>query len=128
MGDLTKNISRSEMACKCGCGFDAADIQLVEAIQDCCNHFAQEQHIDKVVLTITSGNRCKEHNAKEGGAEKSQHVYGKGADFYIRNVSAKDVADYLEGKYPDSHGIGRYSNRTHLDVRAEKARWDMRAK
>ena len=29
MGDLTKNISRYEIACKCGCGFDTIDIEVV---------------------------------------------------------------------------------------------------
>jgi hypothetical protein len=31
MGDVSKNLSRSEMACNCGCGFDACDIELVVA-------------------------------------------------------------------------------------------------
>jgi hypothetical protein len=36
------------------------------------------------------------------------------------------VADYLEEKYPDKYGIGRYIGRTHLDIRKTKARWDNR--
>ena len=32
MGDLTKNFSRSEFACKCGCGFDDIDLVLQSVI------------------------------------------------------------------------------------------------
>ena len=33
MGDLTDNFSRSEFACKCGCGADAISLDLVERLQ-----------------------------------------------------------------------------------------------
>jgi hypothetical protein len=48
-------------------------------------------------------------------------------DFWIKDVHADDVADYLESKYPSKYGIGRYVGRTHVDVRSDKAyRWDYR--
>ena len=33
MGTVSKNFSRSEFACKCGCGFDAVDVDLLAGLQ-----------------------------------------------------------------------------------------------
>ena len=119
MGDLTRNLSRHEFACRCRCGFDTVDYELVIVIQDVCDHFKQS-------VTISGPNRCPQHNKDEGGSEKSEHVNAKAADIKIRNTHPDLVADYLEKKYSDKYGVGRYNGRTHIDVRPAKARWDMR--
>lgn len=126
MGNISKNLSRHEFACQCGCGFDTVDFELAQVIQDSADHFAEKLGVEKVSVFINSGCRCDVHNAIEGGSDKSKHRLGIAADFRIIDVSADDVADYLESKYPDKYGIGRYNGRTHVDVRANKARWDMR--
>lgn len=126
MGNISKNLSRSEFACQCGCGFEACDIVLIAVIQESCDYFADKLGIEKVVVHINSGCRCDSHNAAEGGSKGSKHKLGIAADYRIDGVSADDVATYLETKYPDKFGIGRYNGRTHLDVRSGKARWDMR--
>ncbi len=148
MGDLSKNLSRHEMACSCGCQFDTVDVELVEVLQSMCDHFATNDDYQGVILMITGPNRCKTQNdhlrdtwyASEGlrgakTAENSQHQYGRGTDFrlYWRTLEGfrglqippGKVADYLEEQYPGSYGIGRYENRTHLDTRTNgPARWD----
>lgn len=127
MGDLSKNLSRHEMACKCGCGFDTVDIQLVEAIQDCCDHFGAEMG-SRAVLIVTGPNRCAKHNATiKNAAKNSQHIFGRAMDFkiYVNGEQAppRVVYDYLADKY--QYGIGLYSNRVHLDTRTNgPARWD----
>ncbi|CAM0047366.1 hypothetical protein VPHK406_0067 [Vibrio phage K406] len=45
MGDLTKNISRHEVACRCGnkfgtCNAEAMDFETIAIVQDACDHFA----------------------------------------------------------------------------------------
>jgi len=127
MGDLVKNISRDEAACKCGCGMDAADFELVNAIQECCDHFAGVLSVEKVYLGITSWNRCDYWNGHEGGEKDSKHPDSKGVDFWIRGVHADNVADYLEEKYPGRYGVGRYKGRTHFDIAAgPERRWGKR--
>lgn len=129
MGNLTKNLSRYEFACRCGCGFDTADFELVEALQGCVDHFTNE--LDTVIrIDITGPNRCKEHNKSVGGAPDSQHIYARAADFKLfdrrtnKQIDSDLVADYLELEYQDRFGIGRYSSRTHLDTRTiGPARW-----
>lgn len=128
MGNISKNLSRSEFECQCGCGFDTVDFELAKVIQDTADYFAEKLGVSKCVLHINSGCRCDAHNEKEGGSKGSRHKLGIAADFRINDVPADDVADYLEEKYPHCYGIGRYSGRTHIDVRAGKGRWDMRSK
>jgi len=122
MGDLSKNISRSEIACKCGCGTDTIDAETVKAVQDTCNHFAEVLGVKRVHLIITSGTRCKEYNSKVGGSNRSQHIQGRAIDFVIVGVKPSDVYDYLHRKYAGRYGVGSYETFTHLDTKTGKAR------
>ncbi|SHI09889.1 Peptidase M15 [Pantoea sesami] len=116
MGDLSKNFSRSEFACRCGCGFDDISSELIVVLEGVRLHFGSP-------VKITSGCRCEKHNASVGGAPKSQHVQGIAADIVVAGISSDRVADYLELQFPERYGVGRYSRWTHIDVRHEKARW-----
>lgn len=130
MGDLTQNLSRSEFACQCGCGFDTVDFDLALVLQSTQRYFQALNPGMDIRIKITSGCRCPKHNAKVGGSSNSQHIFGRAADFHLYNrktgvrLRATDVAEYLEDRYPDSKGIGRYHNRIHVDTRLNKARWD----
>ena len=110
---------REEFACKCGCGFDTVDYELAEVLDDVRRHFDSP-------VRINSGCRCISHNHRVGGSSHSTHVDGRAADFIVSGIHEDEVADYLETKYPDKYGIGRYNGRTHIDTRSGKARWDMR--
>jgi uncharacterized protein YcbK (DUF882 family) len=77
-------------------------------------------------LTINSAYRCPERNNQVGGAENSQHMYGKAADVSLHNVAmpiekVKELAEKI-----GFDGIGLYDTFIHLDVRGYKARWDER--
>lgn len=117
---LSANFYRDEFECKCGCGFDTVDAELIQVLQDVRDEF-------DCSITITSGCRCAKHNAEEGGATTSMHLQAKAADFTVKKTHADLVADYLESLYPEKYGIGRYTGRTHIDVRAKKVRWDNRS-
>ena len=54
MGDVSDNFSRSEFACKCGCGFNSVDVALLDALEQVREKFGP--------VSITSGNRCPKHN------------------------------------------------------------------
>ncbi|CAM0048722.1 endolysin [Vibrio phage K404] len=140
MGDLTKNISRHEVACRCDnkfgtCNAEAMDFETIAIVQDACDHFAKKLDVDKVVLLISSGNRCPAYNdtpVKDGGVGGSKGSYHKLAmamDHRIKGVSIKDLYDYYNTKYPNRLGLGYYPPRgkykgfVHLDPRNYKARW-----
>lgn len=58
MGDMTRDHSRKDYACKCACGLDAIDPELVEshqAIEDYCGF----------KIPVNSGCRCDAHNKAE---------------------------------------------------------------
>jgi uncharacterized protein YcbK (DUF882 family) len=110
---------REEFACKCGCGFDVVDAELLDVLESIRYHF------DTPVI-ITSGCRCREHNIAEGGSEGSQHTLGKAADIVVRGVDPSLVYEYFDSRFPNRGGAGMYKDRTHVDVRDEKARWDER--
>jgi len=118
---LTEHFTRKEFSCKCGCGFDTVDAELLQVLSDLRGQFNS-------VVKINSGTRCINHNGNIGGSENSQHLIGRAADIKIALVHEDIVADYLEAAYLDKYGIGRYTGRTHIDTRAEKARWDLRIK
>lgn len=146
MGDLSQRLSRSEFACRCGCGFDTVDSELVLNLEQIANHFfVVGSGVERIMLHINSGNRCVKHNDEVllkydptyvPGSSRSQHLYGRAADFRMECkysngsrviIPATVVADYLEERYRGIHGIGRYNGRTHYDTRTNgPARWDNR--
>lgn len=149
MGDLTKNLSRSEFACKCNnpkCNRTPVDFDLPHMIQDCADHFERQQRDNprfvRIVIHINSGYRCLQHDRDIKGddydprAKPSEHLFGSAADHWMEyvythgvrsKVSDDSIADYYELAYPGLHGIGRYDGRTHIDTaRDHPARWDNR--
>ena len=111
-----KHFTRKEFACKCGCGQDTVDYELVTVLDRMREYFG-------VPIIINSGNRCKKYNKKVGGKKNSQHLVSKAADVVVSGVDPEIVRDYLELRYPDRYGIGRYATFTHIDVRKGRARW-----
>jgi len=118
LNDLSENFSRSEFRCKCGCGFDTVDAELIWVLEDLRRCF-----MDRAVI-VHSGCRCKLRNALVGGSPNSQHMAGKAADIHIDGIDPAMVAECLEDRYPGKYGIGRYQTFTHIDVRPGPARWE----
>ena len=73
MGDLTKNFSRWEFACRCGCGMDDIRMELVEMLQEARDFLGEP-------ININSGVRCPVHNLAVGGKSDSSHLLGWAAD------------------------------------------------
>ena len=118
MGDLSSNFSRAEFACKCGCGLDTVDVELLAIVETI------RQHYDASVK-VTSGCRCPARNEQEGGSEKSQHLVCRAADIQVEGVEAVEVFEYLDNLFPNTHGLGKYRIFTHVDSRSQKARWSL---
>lgn len=107
-----KKFERWEFACKCGCGFDTVDAELVNVLLDLKKHFGGAR------VTVNSGCRCEKYNAMVGGARNSQHVLGRAADVVVDGVSTTEVYGYLTSKYIGKYGIGRYDSFVHIDTRS----------
>jgi uncharacterized protein YcbK (DUF882 family) len=68
----TKNFKISEFSCKCRCGFDDIDQDIVDACQEIRDYLGKP-------LIINSGCRCPKHN-KKVGSSSTNHTRGKAAD------------------------------------------------
>lgn len=113
---LATNFKVSEFRCKDGTDTIFIDDKLPAVLQAIRSHF-------DAAVTINSAYRTEAYNKSVGGAEGSQHLYGRAADIVVKGVSPSKVADYAELLLGDSGGVGRYKNFTHIDVRDGKARW-----
>lgn len=116
MTQFNEYFNRSEFACKCGCGYDTVDAELIEVLTEIREHFG-------LPVKINSGCRCTRYNTQIGGTPRSQHLVGRAADIAIDGVSPGIIQDYVNAKWPDALGLGRYESFTHIDSRSSKARW-----
>jgi uncharacterized protein YcbK (DUF882 family) len=128
MGDLTKNISASELLCKCpSCEVRIQDHEeVIGVVQHICDHFA-EYHSSSIRLEITSAARCREHNLTVGSNDESQHIRCSAMDIKLfcdgQQIPPKQVYRYADKAFSFGYGIGSYSSFTHIDTRSKKARW-----
>lgn len=117
---LSDNFKVKEFACNDGSDTVLISDELVDLLQKIRDHFG-------VAVTINSGYRTSAYNKKVGGATNSQHVKGTAADIVAKGIDPLTVAQYAEYLMPNSGGIGVYQTFTHVDVRANRSRWDNRS-
>lgn len=84
---LSKNFTRKDFKCPCGCTRQMVDSELVEKLQ------AIRDKLGKAIK-VTSGYRCITHNASKtvSGSPNSKHRYGMAADWRMVNRSINPVA------------------------------------
>jgi uncharacterized protein YcbK (DUF882 family) len=111
---ISEHFQRSEFECRCGCGFDTVDVDLIKYLEKIRVHFNDS-------VSVSSGCRCQEYNRGISGAIKSQHILGRAADIVVTGVGPAHVADYAESV--GVPGVGRYGSFTHIDSRGNIARW-----
>ena len=107
---------REEFKCQCGgkyCNGYPAEMnpKLVNILEKLRAYFGKP-------ITITSGLRCKQHNAAVGGVSNSMHQYGKAADIYISGVDkAKIKAKAYElGAAYCYYGTAGMGDAVHINV------------
>jgi len=125
MSKISPNFWRKEFACKCGCGYDTIDIELIpiaEAIRSKIGSFSP-----------SSACRCVKYNEKIqkkytknyiAFSSKSKHLIGRAID--VKTEKPEELFAFLDNLFPNTYGIGIYSWGIHIDTRSEKARWDRR--
>lgn len=119
MGDMTKHFSRSEFACKCGCGSRLVWLELLQALE-------KIREWAGAPVSIVSGVRCKKHNAAVNGAIRSRHLTGEAADIRVAGKTPEEVVEFCIKNWPDKYGVGYYpvSGFVHIDIRTSRARWE----
>lgn len=103
---------KQEFACKCGaCGGFPAQPQerLVRIAENVRSHFGE-------AALVSSGVRCKEHNAAVGGVTNSRHLTGKAMDFRINGKSSGEVLNYVNQQTGIRYAYAIDAQYVHMDV------------
>lgn len=110
--DGIKHFKRHEFACKCGryCnGYPTEMKKGVLAVLDRTReHFGSP-------ATVSSGLRCKQHNANVGGVSNSRHLSGKAADFCVRGKTSAQVLAYVQNQPETRYAYAIDSSYVHVD-------------
>jgi len=124
---LTKNFSKSEFDCNCGCVMPKEVLENIKllAIQlQIIRDYVEEP------MYINSGFRCKSHNRRIGSNDTSQHILGKASDVTIKTFTPNEVSNIVENMLTNEvlpsfyiGGLGIYKTFNHIDIRESKARW-----
>jgi uncharacterized protein YcbK (DUF882 family) len=121
---LTENFTLSEFNSKCGRPMPE---NVKHNIQKLANQLQVLRDDLKRPITITSGYRSPEHNARVGGVKNSQHVLGTACDIRVAGMTTRQLADRIElliSKGDMLQGaIGIYPNFVHYDIRKNRVRW-----
>lgn len=112
----------SMLECPC-CGLGTPSISILMLLEAVRAEFGRP-------VIVTSGPRCKKHNAQVGGAEHSRHIVTKAnpesdaVDFIVKGVSGAAVRKFIK-TLPYAHliSLGAYGDRTHADTRGENRKW-----
>ncbi|MBR3949710.1 MAG: peptidoglycan-binding protein [Oscillospiraceae bacterium] len=105
---------REEFRCKCGqyCGGYPAEMayDAVAVAERARVHFGRPGY-------VSSGLRCRQHNANCGGAEKSRHMAGLAVDLRIEGVSGDGLLAYLKQQPEVRYAYRIDESHVHFDVR-----------
>lgn len=117
---LTKDFSRYEFECPCGCSSQMVDQELADKLQIIRSKLGKK-------IKVTSGYRCIKHNAKVDGSKQSRHLYGIAADWRTLDRSVNPVALGIIAQSVGFGGIGIYWHSkgafVHTDTRGGKSTW-----
>lgn len=103
-----KHFKQSEFACKCGCGFNSINLNLVKILDEIREYFGQP-------VIVTSGCRCAKHNAKQtGSVSNSRHISGKASDIKVKNIDKAQVLAKCKEYVASGRARYTYTNNTNM--------------
>ena len=117
---ITEHFRVYEFACSDGSDVVFISTALVEILENIRVHFG-------AAVTVTSGYRTVSYNASvKGSSPKSQHCSGLAADIWVEGHTPAEVYAYADKLLGEHGGLGIYNTFVHVDVRADKSRFDYR--
>lgn len=114
---IAPNFQVKEFACK-----DGSDVVVVHPyIPHICQIVRNKFNMP---FTPNSAYRTITHNKAEGGATKSNHIYGRAVDIPAKNgVTPKQLYDYVNTIFGEWGELGIYSWGIHIGVQDKKERF-----
>ena len=104
---LTPNFYEDEFACKCGCGLNGINRELVNLLQKLREDFNSP-------MVVTSGLRCPEWNTKSKGSSNSSHLWGEAVDIGITDGMMR--YKFVQKAQKHFQRIGIAKTFVHIDV------------
>lgn len=101
---------RREFACKCGCGCPVEMSRMLVQVAD-----RVRRHFGTAAI-VSSGLRCKTHNAAVGGVSNSRHLVGKAMDFCIQGRTAAQVLAFVQAQPEIRYAYAIDGQFVHMDV------------
>ena len=103
----------SEFACKCGGFCDGAPARMDEKLVRTADRLRARFG---AAITVSSGLRCRQHNANAGGVSNSRHLCGKAMDFCVAGKSAEEVLKAVRQQPEIRYAYAIDSRFVHMDV------------
>lgn len=104
-----KYFKKEEFKCKCGCGADDIEEELVRVAERIREHFGKP-------ITVSSGVRCAKHNKKVGGVSNSRHLKGSAMDFSVSGVPSSTVLAYVKKQPEIRYTYAINKDYVHMDI------------
>ena len=126
---LSKNFSKSEFECRCGCEMPK---DVLYNIQKVANQLQIIRDRVNVPIKVNSAYRCLKHNRNIGSNDSSQHPKGNAVDIVIKGQIPEQTANLIELLISNGDilqgGLGIYNTFSHYDIghNGRKRRWDNR--
>ena len=111
--DGIKYFKREEFKCKCGKYCDGFPVEPEKKLVTVADRV--REHFGKSAI-VSSGVRCKQHNANVGGVENSRHLFGKAMDFRVSGKSASEVLSYVKKQPEIRYSYAIDKNYVHMDI------------
>lgn len=109
-----KWFTRDEFKCKCGgkyCdGFPVEPAELLVKFAD-----RVREHFNSPAI-VSSGIRCKTHNANVGGVSNSRHLRGIAMDFCVKGVPSDELLEYVQKQEEVRYAYAIDGSYVHADV------------
>lgn len=102
-----------EFACKCGRYCDGYPARMEKELLQTADRV--RMHFGKPVV-VSSGLRCRQHNANVGGVSDSRHLSGKAMDFCIPGISARKILDFVQKQPEIRYAYAIDDSFVHMDV------------
>ena len=117
---ITPHFKVREFACSDGSDVVFVAPSLVDILEAIRVHFGRP-------VKVTSGYRTVSYNASiKNSSKKSQHCNGLAADIKVEGHTPAEVYAYADKLLGEHGGLGIYNTFVHVDVRADKSRFDYR--
>ena len=110
--DGIEYFNKSEFACKCGTYCNGYPDEMKKGVITVADrvraHFGSPAY-------VSSGLRCKQHNANVGGVVDSRHLTGRAMDFRIEGKTAEQVLAYVQQQPEIRYAYAIDSLYVHMD-------------